>query len=205
MRLSFLSSKQREIQRLLNVHSEYQWFLDNDFPVVLPKFYEKLYQESKNKKDFKTELEKEFNKIYKKEDYSKKVKVVKNNWNEIETDFFNILEDCNRKIRDEYSCYISLYGPEGQFKYPDIIDLRISKQLDTHRANETIAHELIHLVILRKTEKLGLDYKQTEGVVDLFFKKTGLKKLFPDYKLQNIANHSEKIFKKIIDKNQFMN
>ncbi|MAF20206.1 MAG: hypothetical protein CMI55_00830 [Parcubacteria group bacterium] len=197
MRLSFLSSKTREIQRLLNIHSEYQWFLDNDFPIVLPKFYKKLYQESKNKNEFKTELEKEFNKIYKEEDYKEKVKTAKSNWEKIEDKFFSILKKHNQKIKDKYLCYVSLYGPEGQFKYPNIIDLRISNELDIKQANETIAHELIHLIVLRKTEKLNLNYKQTEGVVDSFFKETDLKDLFPDYKLQSMAEHDNKISEKI--------
>ena len=200
MRLSFLSSKTREIQRLLNIHSEYQWFLDNDFPIVLPEFYKKLYQESKNKKEFKIGLEKEFNKIYKKEDYEERIKTTKNNWKKIEDKFFSILKRHNQKIRDKYLCYVSLYGPEGQFKHPNIVDLRASKESDIKQANETVAHELVHLSILRKAEGLNLSYKQTEGVVDLFFKKTDLKDLFPDYKLQSIAEHNDKIFEDIIGK-----
>jgi len=198
MRISFLLSKEREKQRLLNIYSEYQWFLDNDFPIILPKFYEKLYQESKSKKVFKIDLEKELDKIYNKEVYKRKVKIAKNEWEKIEAEFFDILNNYNQRIRDKYLCYISLYGPEGQFKYPNIIDLRINKKSDIKRANETIAHELIHLIILRKVEKLKLDYKQTEGVVDLFFKKTDFKNIFPDYKLQSIAKHDDEIFKKTI-------
>jgi len=183
---------------LLNIRSEYQWFLDNDFPIILPKFYEQLYQKSKSKKDFKIGSEKELNKIYNKEIYNQKVRAVKNEWKKVETEFFCILKKYNLKIKDKYLCYVSLYGPEGQFKYPNIIDLRISKESDDREANETIAHELIHLMILKKTEKLKLDYKKIEGIVDLFFKKTELKNIFPNYKLQSIAEHNEKVFGKVI-------
>jgi len=198
MRILFLSSKEREIQKLLNIHSEYQWFLDNDFPIILPTFYKQLYQESKNKKDFKISLEKELSEIYNKKIYDRNVKMAKNEWEKIETRFFDVLKKHNLKTKDKYLCYISLYGSDGQFKYPNIIDLRVSKELDIKQANKTIAHELIHLMILKKVEKLKLSYKQTEGVVDLFFKKTDLKDLFPDYKLQSIAEHDDKIFKKVI-------
>ncbi|MBU4057264.1 hypothetical protein KJ695_05160 [Patescibacteria group bacterium] len=198
MKVFFLSSKEREIQKLLNIRSEYQWFLDNDFPIILPKFYEQLYQKSKSKKDFKIGSEKELNKIYNKEIYNQKVRAVKNEWKKVETEFFCILKKYNLKIKDKYLCYVSLYGPEGQFKYPNIIDLRISKESDDREANETIAHELIHLMILKKTEKLKLDYKKIEGIVDLFFKKTELKNIFPNYKLQSIAEHNEKVFGKVI-------
>jgi len=199
MRLSFLSSKTREIQRLLNIRSEYQWFLDNDFPIVLPEFYKQLYQEIKSKKDFKIRLEKELSKIYNKKIYDEKAGVAKSEWEKIETRFFDVLKKHNLKIKDKYLCYISLYGPEGQFKYPNVIDLRISNKSDVKQINETIAHELIHLMILRKVEKLKLNYKQTEGIVDLFFKETGLKDIFSDYKLQSIAEHNNKIFDKVIN------
>ncbi|PJB87800.1 hypothetical protein CO083_05095 [Candidatus Roizmanbacteria bacterium CG_4_9_14_0_8_um_filter_34_12] len=199
MRLSFLSSKTREIQRLLNIRSEYQWFLDNDFPIVLPEFYKQLYQEIKSKKDFKIRLEKELSKIYNKKIYDEKAGVAKSEWEKIETRFFDVLKKHNLKIKDKYLCYISLYGPEGQFKYPNVIDLRISNKSDVKQINETIAHELIHLMILRKVEKLKLNYKQTEGIVDLFFKETELKDIFSDYKLQSIAEHNNKIFDKVIN------
>ena len=199
MRLSFLSSKTREIQRLLNIRSEYQWFLDNDFPIVLPEFYKQLYQEIKSKKDFKIRLEKELSKIYNKKIYDEKAGVAKSEWEKIETRFFDVLKKHNLKIKDKYLCYISLYGPEGQFKYPNVIDLRISNKSDVKQINETIAHELIHLMILRKVEKLKLNYKQTEGIVDLFFKETELKDIFSDYTLQSIAEHNNKIFDKVIN------
>jgi len=48
-------------------------------------------------------------------------------------------------------------------------------------------------------EKLKSDYKQTEGIVDLFFKETELKDIFPDYKLQSIAEYDNKIFDKVIN------
>ena len=196
MRVLFLSLKEREIQKLLNIHSEYQWFLDNDFPIILPEFYKQLYRESKSKKDFKISLEKELSKIYNKKIYDEKVKIAKSEWEKIETRFFDVLEKYNLKIKNKYLCYVSLYGPEGQFKYPNIIDLRINSQSDIGQMNETIAHELIHLIILRKAEKLKLNYKKIEGFVDMFFKKTDLKNLFPNYKLQSIAEHNDGIFEK---------
>ena len=184
---------------MLNIRSEYQWFLDNDFPIVLPEFYKQLYQEIKSKKDFKIRLEKELSKIYNKKIYDEKAGVAKSEWEKIETRFFDVLKKHNLKIKDKYLCYISLYGPEGQFKYPNVIDLRISNKSDVKQINETIAHELIHLMILRKVEKLKLNYKQTEGIVDLFFKETELKDIFSDYKLQSIAEHNNKIFDKVIN------
>lgn len=198
MKLSFRFSKEKEQKRLLNIHSEYQWFLDNDFPIFLPEFYNNLFKQSKSKKDFLVGLKEKLDKVYNEEEYSEKTKIAEKNWLKVEKEFFKILSKFKFNIKDNYICQISLYGPEGQFKYPNTINLRLSNNKDVEMANETIAHELIHLVILPKAEKMGLDYKQIEGVVDLFFKETDLKNLFPKYKLQSIGDHDNKIFQKII-------
>ncbi len=198
MKLQFLYFKIKEKEKLLNIYEEYQWFIDNDFFVVLPKFYAEIYRQNKNnKKVFAKKISREFNKIYNKNDYRTKREKIKNNWQKIERDFFNILNDFDFNIKDKYICYISLYGPEGQFKYPNTINLRINSGKDIKNASETIAHELIHLLIYNKTKKIKLNYKQTEGVVDLFFTETKLKTILPRYKLQSIAIHNKKLFQKI--------
>lgn len=195
MKLQFIYSKIKEKEKLLNIYEEYQWFIDNDFKIVLPRFYAEIYQ--KNKKLFTKKLNVEFNKIYNKNDYLPKNKKIKNNWQKIEQEFFNILNDFTLNIRDRYICCISLYGPEGQFECPNIVNLRSKSDRDIKNANETIAHELIHLLIYNNVKKLKLNYKQIEGVVDLFFTETKLKTIFPRYKLQSIAIHNKKLFQKI--------
>lgn len=198
MKLEFLYSQNNEKEKLLNIYDEYQWFIDNDFPIVLPKFYAEIYQKNKNnKKLFTKDLNIELNKIYNKNDYQLKSGRVKNNWQKIEKEFFNILNSFNLKIKDKYICHISLYGPDGQFKYPNVINLRIKNNKDIKNANGTIAHELIHLLIYNKVKKLKLNYQQTEGMVDLFFTETKLKTIFLKYKLQSIGVHNKKLFQKI--------
>jgi len=197
MKIQFLYSKNKEKEKLFNIHDEYQWFIDNDFPIVLPKFYAEIYQKVKNdKKLFTKDLNIELNKIYNKNDYQLKSERVENNWQKIEKEFFNILNSFNLKVKDKYICHISLYGPEGQFKYPNIVNLRIKNNKDIKNANETIAHELIHLLIYNKVKKLKLNYQQTEGMVDLFFIETELKTIFPKYKLQSIGIHNKKSLQK---------
>ena len=85
----------------------------------------------------------------------------------------------------------------GQFCYPDIVDVRATKK-DIKSINETIAHEIIHLLILNKAKKLKFNYEQIENIVDLFFKQTELKELFPDYQLQNSIKHNLKQFQDFI-------
>ena len=100
MKLQFLYSKNKEKEKLLNIYDEYQWFIDNDFPIVLPKFYGKIYQN--NKKLFAKKLDTELSKIYNKNDYQFKKEGAKNSWQKIEKNFFEILSDLNLKIRDKY-------------------------------------------------------------------------------------------------------
>ncbi|KKP87707.1 MAG: hypothetical protein UR93_C0035G0003 [Berkelbacteria bacterium GW2011_GWA2_35_9] len=123
-----------------------------------------------------------------------KIEKVRSGWQKIEKKFFNIINNLNLKIADKYLCYTTLYGPEGEYKYPNIIDLRIKNNKDIKNANETIAHELIHLLIYNKTKKLKLNYRQTEGVIDLFFTETELMTIFPKYKFQSIGIHNKKHF-----------
>jgi len=196
MKLQFLYSKNKEKEKLLGIYDEYQWFIDNNFPIILPKFYTEIYQS--NKKLFAKKLNRELNKIYNKNIYQFKKEKVKNNWQKIEKDFFKILNTYNIKIQDKYLCYISLYGPEGQFNYPNIVNLRAANSKDVKNANDTIAHEIIHLVIYNKVKKLKLNYEQTEGLVDLFFIETKLKNIFPDYAIQNIGISDKKLFYNII-------
>lgn len=199
MKLQFLYSKNKEKEKLLNIYDEYQWFIDNDFPIVLPEFYTEIYKNSKNnKKFFVKQLSIELNKIYNKNDYQFKSETVKNKWRKIEKEFFEVLSNFALKVRDKYFCHISLYGPGGQFNYPNIVNLRVANSKDIKNANETIAHEIIHLLIYNKAKKLKLNYQQIEGLVDLFFVETKLKDIFPKYKIQDIGIVNKKLFHKII-------
>lgn len=196
MKLQFFYSKNKEKERLLSIYGDYQWFIDSGFPIVLPEFYAKIPKD--NKKFFAKRLNAELNKIYSKKDYQLKNETVKSNWRKIERVFFEILSGFNLKVLDKYFCYVSLYGPEGQFNYPRMINLRVANRKDIKNANETIAHEIIHLLIYNKAKKLKLNYRQTEGLVDLFFVETKLKDIFPKYKTQNIGISNKKLFYKIV-------
>ena len=47
-------------------------------------------------------------------------------------------------------------------------------------------------------DAIRLDYEITEGLVDLFFKETNLKKLFPTYRIQSIGKINKDLFQKIL-------
>jgi len=199
MKIKFIYSKLNELNKLTDIYSEYQWFFDQKFPIYLPKFYDKIYHDAKGKKKlFVNALTKEFGKIYRREDYITKTNQIRHNWLQIENQFIAILENLGFKLKNKYICKTSLYGPQGQFRYPNTVNLRARVKNDIKYANETIAHEIIHLVIYSKAKKMKLSYPQIEGVVDLFFKETKLKNMFPKYELQSIAAHNKAVLNKII-------
>lgn len=187
MKVDFTFAKSAEKEKLLDIYDEYQWFLDNDFPIVLPKSYSKLYKEKANKIDFIKAILPELNKIYNRNTYIQKSNVAKENWRIIEPIFFEIITRLKLRPKDRYLCYISLYGPQGQFKCPNIVNLRIATKKDIKEINDTIAHELIHLLIFNKAKKEKLNYEQTETTVDSFFNNTDLKSIFPKYKPQTFT------------------
>ncbi|MCX6723452.1 MAG: hypothetical protein NT094_05350, partial [Candidatus Staskawiczbacteria bacterium] len=187
MELRFLYSKEKKKKNLLHIFDEYQWFIDNNFHIVVPKFYAKVYGQNKhNRKAFASKMSKELNITYNKNNYQMNLQKIKTNWQKIEPKFFNIFKSFNFNLRDKYICYTLLYGPNGQFEYPNIINLRAQNRKDIAQANIIIAHEIIHLSIYNKAKKMELNYKQTEGVVDLFFTETELSKIFPQYGLQSV-------------------
>jgi len=186
MKIQFLYSQTQEIQRLIDLRLEYPWFAENNFPAIFPKFYNSLCSEKRA--IFKKNLRSQLASIYDRKLYAIKKDSVRKQWSKIEGEFFAILEQWTKNQKN-YICHISLYGPQGQFSYPNTITVRAHTKRDVSEINETIAHELIHLLIYKQTRKLKLNYEQTEIIVDLFFKKTKLKEIFPYYKMQNIPTH----------------
>lgn len=88
MKLQFLYSKNKEKEKLLNIYDEYQWFIDNDFPIVLPKLYAEIYRKNKNnKKLFTKALNVELNKIYNKKDCQFKTEKVKKTGKKLKKSF----------------------------------------------------------------------------------------------------------------------
>lgn len=199
MKVRFTYSKLNEINKLTDIYSEYQRFLEQKFPIYLPKSYDKIYCNTKgNKKLFAQSLSKEISRVYKKEDYTSKQEMVKVGWLKVEKKFFEYLLNLNLKVQNKYICQISLYGPQGQYRYPNTINLRVAKRQDFSQANMTIAHEILHLAVYNKAKQMKLGYQQIEGVVDLFFKETKIKNIFPNYKLQDSVTHSKVLLKRIL-------
>ncbi|MFH1909833.1 MAG: hypothetical protein ABIJ72_01390 [bacterium] len=116
--VQFIISKKRETQRLADLFAEYKWFVKNDFPIILPKISQSI-KGSLLKKQSKTKLLDLANKIlkneYDKNKYLASKKLAEKEWQKVEKDFFEIIKKYKFKVRNKYFCYISLYGPMGQF------------------------------------------------------------------------------------------
>ena len=57
MEVEFTYSINQEKARLVGLFSEYQWFLDQKFPVCMPVFFDELYKRNqKNKTKFIKEM-----------------------------------------------------------------------------------------------------------------------------------------------------
>lgn len=123
-------------------------------------------------------------KIYKIE---KKLNSLEKKWEKKENLVFNHLIKYNKKEKifkfcKEYKCYLSFYGCYGYYDYPDKIFINILAKPEF--IIETIIHELIHLLIYKKT--LNKSYSEVEKLVDKIFIDSGLNKIFPEYKEQQI-------------------
>ncbi|BFT94526.1 hypothetical protein MNSC_05340 [Minisyncoccus archaeophilus] len=102
MKLKFTFSKEKEIDKLINIYSEYQWFINNDFSISLPGFYNQLYKEAKTKSTFKKELINLFKETYKRDVYLEKEKVIKENWKRVSSQVISTLNDF-KLISPEYT------------------------------------------------------------------------------------------------------
>jgi hypothetical protein len=127
----------------------------------------------------------------------KTVQTIEKAWQKKERAYFSIVQRfATADIRKSYITHVSLFGPEGQFRRPNILFLRLDAQDGTVRVVETIAHELLHLILYRTLARLS--YEEREGTVDQLFRRSRLKKLFPRYTLQSIGKPHEDTLQKIL-------
>jgi hypothetical protein len=194
--VEFKFNLENEIRDICWIYGEYAFFQKFNYKVYYPSISEEtkqlLISDPSDQKAINL-LKKEFEPIFKSdaEVYEQHLEQVKDNWSKIEKDFFSSLEKCAQlKILNKYKSIISLYGPGGSFYEPDEISVRVAKdnQNDISRASETMAHEIIHLVINDLVKKYKLEFEDIERMVDLILTKTELSDLFANPKMQNLGN-----------------
>ena len=193
--VKFYFSEEQELDDIAWIYSEYDFFVKNKYKVYYPKISKELTEkmiEKPSSAQNKKILEKEFTEIFdhEKNIYDKTIIEISQNWRKIEKKFVNILNQLNYDYPKNVSCFVSRYGPGGSY-YPDSkISTRVilENKTDVKEANETIAHEIVHLVINGLSEKYKLGFENTERLVDLILTKTPISKLLDNPRFQNFGD-----------------
>ncbi len=124
------------------------------------------------------------------------IRTVERAWRKKERAYFSIVRRFSTAdVRPVYISHVSIFGPEGQFRRPNRLFLRIIKTDPVPRVVETIAHELLHLILYRSLSRLS--YEEREGTVDQLFRRSKLRTLFPRYTIQSIGKPHEATLDKI--------
>lgn len=172
----------QEKEYLTDLLKEKKWFERRKFPVFLPQ----------NKIDIKKEISDE-NKLLK-----QKIVQLQKAWRGIEADYFQIVRKFHyRKLLPKYICHISRFGPEGKYRRPNLLFIRLRIKRDDGRVLETIGHELLHLLFADLFDLKRLNYVEREGMVDALILETNLVKLFPKYERQSIGKIRRALLKSI--------
>lgn len=184
-KIYFSSTKIRERKYLSELLKEKRWFKDANFTnVFLPK--------DKNEAELvvvrrRPELLK--NKIGK----------LEKSWKKIEPEFFRAVKSFERKkILNKYQCHVSQFGPEGKYRRPNFLFVRLRTKKDEKRVLETIAHELLHLLFADFLESKKATYPEREGLIDALIIQSEIKKIFPYYKIQSVGKINQELLKEIL-------
>lgn len=194
--IKFSFSRNQEIKDILWIYKDYQFFKKSPYTVYYPSISNNLHKilinNTPNKK-IKALLDQEFSKIFQrdKKSYQQALKMVEKNWRPIEKKFFKYLAKfTNLRLLSKYYCYISRYGPGGNFSLPNIISIRAREETpdDVKMANLKIIHEIVHLLINKLVKKNNLSFEDTERLVDLILINTPIKNLLGDIEMQGFGN-----------------
>lgn len=184
-KIYFSSTKVRERKYLLELLEEKKWFKDTNFiNVFLPK----------DKKEVELIIARRRPELLK-----NKIGKLEKSWKKIEPEFFKAVKSFKRKkLLDKYQCHVSQFGPEGKYRRPNFLFVRLRTKKDGKLVLETIAHELIHLLVADFLELKKTAYPEREWIIDTLITQSGLKKIFPHYKIQSVGKINQKLLKEIL-------
>lgn len=179
----FSHRSEAERAYLRDLQGERAWFERNHFPVYLP---DEHGLDSATAEKARAVLR----------ESTQRVRIA---WREISGRFFST----QRMLRharnlDAYRCHVSRFGPEGKYRRPNFVFLRLRTKRDERRAVETVAHELLHLTFADFFERRKLRYAQREGIIDALFVESPLRTLFPRYQVQSAGKRSTAILREIL-------
>lgn len=184
-RIYFSNTKKHERKYLTELLKEKKWFKDANFTnIFLPK----------DKRDIELIIARRLPKSFK-----DRINRLEKSWKKIEPDFFRVIKSFKRKkLLSKYQCHISRLGPEGKYRRPNLLFVRLRIKKDDKRMLETIAHEVLHLSFADFLESKKATYPEREGIVDTLITQSGLKKLLPRYEVQSIGKVNQKWLKEIL-------
>ncbi len=157
-----------EIEYLQNLEQERDWFVENDFPAVLP---DENTKPAESYQQNRTVIE-------------QRLPEVEDSWSQLADNFFAALAKTINLPNQTYECHLSFFGPEGKYHRPNYLFVRANPTDTVSSILETIAHELIHLAVANDATQQNLDYAAKEKLVDDIMTSPELKKIFPNYRSQ---------------------
>lgn len=181
--IKFIIDKNLEAEGLLLCYKDHSLISKYGYQVFWPEIPSAL-EEKLIKDPFLTENIKNFSYAYdsifkNNSDYClTKKNIIQENWQKIETHFFDIL--CNVLLleinqNNTYLCCLTKYGVQANYILPNKIFLRINTEIDIEYANQSIAHEIIHIAVNDLVTKFNIGWDDTERLVDLILTKTEIK------------------------------
>ncbi len=182
-RIKFDVTKKYELAYIQDLLVDKDWFDRENFPIFWPKQTASLPLAIARVKPV----------------LEQSVVQLNNRWRAIESQYFNqIAKFKHRKLPAQLICHVSYFGPEGRYKCPDTINIRLRTADDKRRAIETIGHELIHLFFYDYFEEKKCSYREREWLVDHIILGSSLTTLFSNYKAQTIGRAKPVLLKSIL-------
>ena len=184
-KIYFSSTNNHEREYLFRLLKEKKWFKDANFTnVLLPK----------DEKEAELVIARRRSELFK-----NKIGKLEKSWRKIEPEFFRVARSYKqKKLLNKYLCHVSQFGPEGKYRRPNFIFIRLRTKKDDKRALETIAHELLHLMFADFLESKKATYPEREGIIDILIAQSDLKKLFTHYEMQSVGRVNQKMLKEIL-------
>lgn len=184
-KIYFSNTKIRERKYLLELLEEKRWFKSANFTdVFLPK----------DKKEVELIIARR-----RPGSFKNKINKLEKPWKKIESEFFRAVKSYkHKKLLNKYQCHVSQFGPEGKYRRPNFLFVRLRTKKDEKRILETIGHEILHLLFVDFFESKKASYSEREGIIDALIMRSELKKLFPNYKIQSVGKINQELLKKIL-------
>ncbi len=109
-------------------------------------------------------------------------------WRRIEVPFFRQAKLLHHaKVHPTYRCHVSVFGPEGKYRRPNQLFLRLRTSRDKRLATEALAHELVHLFLAEFCAAKRCSYAEREGLVDAILASALFRQFFPQYRIQSVG------------------